>query len=742
MKSIYILLVVLLVSSMAVAQRTRVLVSRDGEVMPLKKGDPIIKVINDYMKRKKMIDATQAACVNPIQFGFDPGTYTSNSTFNLYHKEILGINVQSPADGVMDTVYVLMAGGYVNADSSLTLRILSSRAYPGSGPGYGKFAPYLPGELAGINPTDSGGVAPTNIGVPLCWGYFTNTNDLDGQAYNPEGGVAAFPGDATPPDTTAWVSSITREYPHAPATFPPTGYEVWGLGGYPFRHVHGGAINKFNLGIIGAPTLHAGDPIMMTFTVPGAHWDPANSANDPARTTVGTHTLNPGPDNLYHTTHDWKWYEHASSCGIPGWVDRGGWEYNVWYSMTVSGNTPPHVVNITSLGTTVSGSARDVTINIEDCNFAHAESAGVAWAHMAYSVDGGEYTMIPLDYFGGTTYHGQIPAVAPLTGQPYSRTIQWYVAAGDSQGLAMDSGLVYSYKVLSWGNQWYRPDTSVSCTPVSIADAPGSHYLDTTSTQGSSPHPTWFLPPYSGHGTGTKDDGTAGPFYLGGPFVYFGDTVNYAWITINGAIALSRTATDTIDVSDNGFYTDYDFPSAEHLGRGDTAGAGNVPRNFIGALWYDLYYVDTGQVQSGRIFWKSDSCRFIAEYDSIGEEYDGAELPADGNIYIPYAATFRIILNRCEGTFDMQWDNVQEAWKLDTISSVAFQGNNGRIIRPDSVVTEVGNYPGWYKFYRGTDNGPMNLKPRDGFCVRFHPFVGTAVASGWNMISVPTVVPD
>ncbi|MGA2625303.1 MAG: hypothetical protein ABSF91_15730 [Bacteroidota bacterium] len=738
MKRTYFLLCVFLLSSFALAQQKRFLVGTNGDVVRLKRGESASRALQQLQKEKGLREISEASCTNPLQFGYNPIYYPPGSVVWIsYAKDMFGEWFTVPTDGVIDTFYTYHPGGSqgMNADSSLTLRMMASRIYNGSGPGFGPFAAYLPG------PAD-----PTLGNNPRCWGYFTNTNDLEGQAYNispPVGGVAAFPGDATPPDTTAWVSTLQRQFPDAPVTFPPTGYEVWGLGGYPFRHLKAGAVNKYNLHIIGAPTVSAGQSIFVAFVVPGQHWDDVNDAShDPAGTEVYKWDAPTDANGFYHT-HTWKFYEHNGTCGIPGWTDRGFWEVNMWYSMTVTGNTPPRVLSITDLGTTVGGgSPRDVTINIEDCNFAHAESAGVAWAHMAYSVDGGEYTMIPLDYFGGTTWHGQIPAVASLTGRPYSRTVQYYVAAADSQGLVMDSGIVHSYKVLSWGDEWYRPDTSVSCTPVSIADAPGSHYLDTTSTLGSSPHPTWFPPPYSGSAKAPKDDGTAGPFSLGGPFVYFGDTVNYAWIGLNGAIALSRTATDTIDVNSNGYYTDYDFPSTEHYGRGDTTGAGNMPRNFIGALWYDLYYVDTGGVQSGRVFWKSDSCRFIAEYDSIGEEYDGAELPPDGNIFIPYGATFRIILNRCEGTFDFQWDNVQEAWKLDTISSVAFQGNDGRIIRPDSVVTEVGNYPGWYKFYRGSDNGPMNLKPRDGFCVRFHPFVGTAVASGWNMISVPTVVPD
>ncbi|MGA2623226.1 MAG: T9SS type A sorting domain-containing protein [Bacteroidota bacterium] len=717
-----ILLVVLTAVTLASAQK-RVLISSNNDVVPLKPGENAVQALQNLAKERGLMKISETSCANPIGFGYSVDPPPPTGAWTSLHKDIFGIWFQAPCDGVIDTLYT-WNDGWMNSDSALILRLMESRIYNGSGPGYGKFAAYLPGYNFVGDP-------PMYINTPLCWGYFTDTNDLDGQGYNPGiGGVTAFADDATPPDSTAWVSTLQRQFPGAPTTFSAMGDEIWGLGGYPFRHLKAGAINKFNLHLIGAPSVHAGQPIYIAFIVPGIH--PVIEEEVP--TSIFRNDVPPDPNGFYHT-HTWKFYEHNGTCGIPGWTDRGSFETYIWYSMTVTGDVPPRLMYMTNLGATLGGSPRDITVNLEDCNFDNPASAGVAWAHLGYSVDGGPFAIVPLNYAGGTTWNRQIPAVAPTTGRPYSRTVQYYVAAADSQGLAMDSGAVHSYKVVSFGNEFYYPDTSVACIPQIIKDTPGSHYLDTTSTLGSSPHPTWFSPPYRDAAKAPGNDGTAGPISLGGPFIYFGDTVNYAWIGVNGAMALSKTATDTIDVNSNGSYADYDFPDAEHLGRGDTAGRSNIPRNFIGTLWYDLVYVDDANVQYGRIFTKSDSCRFIAEYDSIGELYE------PWAAFIPSNTTFRTVLNKCDGTIEMQWDNVQEAIALDTVSTVAFVGDSGRIIRPDSLRTQVGHNPGWLKFYRGSNYGPINLRPRDGRCVRFRPTAGTVVAAGWNMVSVPTHPP-
>ncbi len=226
-----LLLVVLMAATLASAQE-RVLVSSHNEVLPLKKGEPVLEALKRYSKQKQLL-RTLDACSNPIQSGYDPADFPPMGFINAYHKDMYAEWLNAPADGVIDSVY-FTTGNFVPWDSTLYLRIMESRIYTGSGPGYGQFSTYLPPVME----DDSGGIGP-ELFLPLCWGYFNDTNDLDGQQNNPAyfpgmgiGGVAAFAEDATPPDSTAWVSTLHFEFPHPPVTFPPTGNEIWGAGGF------------------------------------------------------------------------------------------------------------------------------------------------------------------------------------------------------------------------------------------------------------------------------------------------------------------------------------------------------------------------------------------------------------------------------------------------------------------------------------------------------------------------------
>jgi hypothetical protein len=707
-----ILLVVLTATTLASAQQ-RVLVSSNNDVVPLKHGESASHVLQQLAKERGLKKISEASCTNPMQFGYSPDTWgigvPPSQAWASYHKDMFGIWFQAPCDGVIDTLYTWSAGS-MNPDSSLTLRIMESRIYDGSGPGYGKYAAYLPGVTSAINPADSGGTAPSGSGVQLCWGYFHNTNDLEGQANNAVGGVAAFPGDATPMDSTAWVSSLQTQFPNAPAAFLPAGNEIWGTGGYPFRHLKANAINKLNLHVIGAPTVYEGQQILLAFMVPGCSMCQFGHESG---TYVFVRNVPTDPNGFYHT-HTWKFYEHNSGCGVPGWVDVGGFNPYIWYSMTVTGNSPPRIVNMTTLPATLGAKAQTFAADIEDCNIANPASAGVVSASLSYSVDNGPYTTVPMSNLGGITWQATIPPVPPTNSRPYSRTVNYFILAADSQGLTMDT-IYHNYKVLSFGDEWYYPDTTIAYNPV-VVKGNGGIEIDPS---------IFFEPPYPGAGTHPKDDGTAGPFDLGGPFIYFGDTVRYAWIGVNGGIALSQSPTDTIDVNANGSFSTgipWDIPSPQHKGRADIAGAANSPRNFIAPDWQDFILADSAR-QYGHILYRTDSCRFIVEYDSIGI---GGITPAASN------TTFRVILNRCDGTIEFQYDSVG-AFDSSTLCMVGLQG--------DSL---LGHNPGYLLLSRWAfaDLGPIEMAPRNHRSVRLYPTTGIgAVASGWNMVSVPVIPP-
>ena len=690
-----ILLLTLLSATLAGAQQ-RIVVSPNDEIVPLKRGEGSLEAVQRYMQHNKE-RATRTSCSNPMMFGRwweEPTAF-----WEMHHKDIFAQWFVAPADGVIDSIFVLL-GSPVNADSTLFLRIMGSCIYNGSGPGYGQFAPYLP-HWSGFD---------SNELIPICWGYFHNTNDLDGQAHNPESGVAAFPQDATPSDSTAWVSSLSREFLFAPTTFPPTGGETWGLTGYPFN-IHSNGINTFDLHILDAPTVQAGQPVFVAFRVPSSS-NVHSFRDDPMRTVVGVHELEPDLMAQYHG-HSWKFYEHVGPCG-PGWVDPGNLEMLLWYSMTVTGNAPPRIVDMTQLTSTFGGQARSLSADIEDCNFSHPGRAGVSTATLSYSTDWWEpYTSIAMIHMGGTTWQATIPPMTPLNGRPYSRTVSYYVSAADSQGLPLDT-VVHSYKILSFGTEWYYPDTTISYDPVVIKENGGVEISPSA----------FFNPPYAGAGTKPKDDGTAGPFDLGGPFIYFGDTVRYAWVGVNGGIALSKSSTDTIDVNANGYFSSgnvWDIPSPQHKGRADSAGATNSPRNFIAPYWRDFVLEDPSR-QYGHIFYRADSCRFIVEYDSIGI---GGATPSASN------TTFRVILNRCDGTIEFQYDSVGEL----NSSSAFVVGLHG-----DSL---LGTNPGYLLLSRSAQNdfGPVEMIPRNNRAVCLYPTAGSALRCGWNLLSVLVTPP-
>ena len=146
-----------------------------------------------------------------------------------------------------------------------------------------------------------------------------------------------------------------------------------------------------------------------------------------------------------------------------------------------------------------------------------------------------------------------------------------------------------------------------------------------------------------------KDDGQAGPFPIpGGPMTIFGDTARYVWIDVNGAIALSKTSTDTLDINAGGEYSlSWTFPMAQRHGRADSNGKtlDLPPKNMIAPFYADLIIGDSAG-RSGNIRYGNggDPCQFIVEYDSIGT-FDEVLKGSIGD-----NTTFRVILNRCDGT--------------------------------------------------------------------------------------------
>ncbi|MBI1802860.1 MAG: hypothetical protein HY033_06250, partial [Ignavibacteriae bacterium] len=480
----------------------RLLVNQFGDAITLTKGSSAISII----KEATSLSAAQDCGI--ATFGFEPLKYppASGGQYAL-HKDIMGMWFEAPASGRIDTVYWIM-NGVCRDESTLSLRIFNSNIYTGHGPGY------------------DGYPAPS---LSTCWGYYLSTADQ-------EDGIAAFPEDAAGPDTT-WQSTVTS----GPGpSYPPIAKGIWGLSGVPVN-VHANKINKFDLNLVTELNVTEGDRFFITLRL-GGH---AGDACTPSTADVFTRSLEPDP----LLTHDWKFYENVAvfpGAVCKGWVARGEWNLLFWYSMTPTSNTPPNIIS-EPLHNTTSTDVRDFTAVITDCDAFDTLRAGVQSAFIRYTANGGASQVSPMLYLTADQWEATIP------GQSVGSTVSYRIIAVDSLGLADSSGL-NTYRIISPNSLYYRADTTTTCTPASIHSAPAIGASD------------WFVDSArAGTGSHRGDDGTAGPFSLGGPFVYYGDTVNYAWIGVNGAMALTKSATDTDDVNLNGFATGgWDLPNRQH----------------------------------------------------------------------------------------------------------------------------------------------------------------------------------
>ncbi|MBI3193787.1 MAG: T9SS type A sorting domain-containing protein, partial [Ignavibacteriae bacterium] len=434
-------------------------------------------------------------------------------------------------------------------------------------------------------------------------------------------------------------------------------------------------------------------------------------------------SLEPGRGQ-YYPSRNWKFYEHdsgPSNCaGKPadqikrGWVARGPVTddtlqvavFNFWYSVFTSDNTPPKLLSATTLYNTISTDPRPILAELEDCDPSDPGRAGIERALLSYYVNGEFVDTIPLTPLGGNTYESQIPGVDPWNTVNYSIII--YDALG-VQSLYPQPG----YQVIGLENEYFAVDNSGGCTTNDIRNT-GTEVLSSA----------FFLPPDPPSNARAKDDGSAGPFSLGGSFNFFGQDMRYAWIGVNGAITLTETATETLDVNSNGFYSgSFAFPGSMKLRSDprDTAGLGRKPYNMISAFWNDLIYGDTALTsQYGHILYENQGCEFVIQYDSM------AVFDEDGNHFLD-EIKFRIILNKCNGSITFQYDNVGTQG-LDTTALIGIQA--------DSIET-MGKASPW--IFINQDGYPAETAPVNGKCLRIYQASATYVNDKWNMVSVGNI---
>jgi hypothetical protein len=448
---------------------------------------------------------------------------------------------------------------------------------------------------------------------------------------------------------------------------------LWGLGGYPvFQQTDD--INVLPLEGLGSPVVTKGQTFWVSMRINST----PGHMNDGA-------TMFYALDNnggAASPNRAWKFYEHdngPSNCGgTPspkrGWVARGGpsddslssYAWNWWYSMTVTSDLPPDISNTTELRHTTQASERAVVAEIEDCNAEKPESAGVASANILYTIDHGTtWDSVSMNLVGGNTWRGYIPA---MNGNKF---VQYKVSANDVRG-NYAVGRSFSYRTISLENEFYTLDTNTVFNWIAI---------DTSGTKISD----WF-DRFIFAQTPPQDNGTAGPFDIGFDFPFFGEQVRYAWIGVNGGLALSTSPTDTIDV-----FPDYLNCSGDYLSIPSDCN----PRNYVNAFGYDFVVepkLSEGDGHGG-VYYKNESDKFIVEWFQVGHFVD----------ILDTLTTFQIILNKADSTITFQYQSVGTLG-IEYSSFVGLQSE------PTS------------KWFTVNLNGfPVELKPANNKAFRFVP---------------------
>ena len=670
--SVLRIILLLVCCNVALVAQQRYLVSPNDEVIPLRKGEQASAVI-----ARRMGHATpshNATCGNQFTFGYPEEKFPPTSNFGARHKDVMAQWFVAKASGTIDTIFWRNLGSVGALDSILYLRIMESKIGPDYGPGI-RPGPYNP-------PCAS-------------WGYWRNTNDLDQ-------GIAPFADMAT--DTT-WVSTYNGPTPSLPPFGSPlTTTDIPVV-------AQANQINSVAVGNFGpALQVQTGDKFFITLRIKGPAGHPS-SPDD--RTEFAASGFRVSTTDENYPSRLWKFYEHdsgPSNCaGIPvnevkrGWVARGGFgddtldvsAWNVWYSMTVTSNVPPEVMQATVIHNTLDLGDQQVETVITDCDPANPESAGVRSAAIQWHRNGIRQVDMYMSNSGGDMWSGTIP------GQPGNTTISYKVYACDNSA-ACSYGPLISYKVVELGNQYYFVDTTTAYVAKNIRST-GTH-LD-----GSS----FYTTPQAPSGTNPQADGTSGPIDLGSNMIFFGDTNRFVWVGIDGAIALSNNATDTVDINSNGFYTDkWDFPEAlvRQGGRSDTSGIGRMPKNFIAPFWADWWYGWPGVVAGWMGYQKGyggDSCLFVVEWDSIQ-----AFAPLGG---VPDAPTFRLCLNKCDGSIEYQYDNIGYLGR-DSVALVGMQKDSSAFVFVNKFAY------------------PFQTKPRNNWSIKFIPTTPTSASAEANAI--------
>jgi hypothetical protein len=576
--------------------QVKYLVSPNNEVIPIKPNDRAV----NYISSKSSV-TLQSSCDGSSNFifGYLPDIYSSTSNFGGNHKDVFGQWFIAPVDGTIDTLFWSM-NEVGNADSTVSIRIFKSNIFRGQGPG---FSPYPP--------------------PCLNWGYYIDTNDLDN-------GITPFRDKAT---DTNWISTA----PIDTQTFDPLGDELWGNGGFQFK-VNPFSINALPLDALGQNIeVKKGDAFFITMSITSPNYH-ISDASEPTRMRAW------GSDGPISTTDEnypsrlWKFYEHdsgPSNCaGVPtalvkrGWVARGPFEddtlytsaYNWWYSMTV---TPDYPRFITFSDPLQSGRFEGEPIKFvfaKLCTLSDSDRVGYYVVYFEcnglqsdsvrsyITQDSLMETLLPPQPLGtlvtyryryfGVDFPGYI---SPTTGFRIIGPIQ--------NGYSLDTATAYN---------WIDAD-STYVRVTRFFTRTDSIYYDLS-------------------------DGTAGPIDIGFHFYFFNELVRYAWIGIDGAIALTSSPIDSQHINSNGFTGGgWDIPGSQRQPTG-------LPRNFIAPYYGDYTLINL-------IPFPFSTMKYLTEPDRFTIEWNIQE-----SVYYPFnPLLFRLILDKSDSSISFVYKAVDSS---------------------------------------------------------------------------------
>jgi len=445
----------------------------------------------------------------------------------------------------------------------------------------------------------------TGLGATAWMGFWPDSNAISCDSIP----ISPFP--------APYMSEATGPYIPGYVGYAPVAEERWGLGGYPVVWHTGTTITGVRMMDLGyEPTVTAGDSFGVCIRVP-------NCPNTGTNRNEMSGVSGSGQGRFFKFYHTQR-----LGTGDYGWYCRTDYDMYIWVVLRPTYNIPPIIEHVTRLHHTISQSARTVQAYGYDCNPGDPADTAIASMTLQYKIEGGPYIDVPMTV-SNFVWSGDIPA-----GMPYDSTVYYKVLATDNHGLTSEYGFTW-YRIVRLHRDGYT------------TTFPTYNFVDITSS-GTQIQPNDFFP------GGNYDDGTAGPFDLGGTFTYFNQALTTAWAGANGALGLSASATDTISVSDLGCYScPWTIPQS------------GVPRNFISPFWNDLLIAPGGH---GSIFHETIETRFIVEYYHVGNFNSASDT----------TTTFEVILDRADSSITFQYADVGTTG-LDLSALVGFQS-----VHPDS----------------------------------------------------------